>query len=32
VGVKIVGEIMPDENNRVTLADETDELASRWRV
>jgi choline dehydrogenase-like flavoprotein len=26
VGVKIVGEIMPDENNRVTLADETDDL------
>jgi hypothetical protein len=26
VGVKIVGEIMPDENNCVTLADETDEI------
>ena len=25
VGVKMVGEAMPDENNRVTLADETDQ-------
>ena len=27
VGVKMVGEAMPDENNRVTLADETDHTA-----
>ena len=26
VGLKIVGEVMPDENNRVALAEETDEL------
>src|SRR5579883_2416623 len=29
VGLKIVGEVMPDEDNRVTLSDETDEYGLR---
>ena len=29
VGLKMVGEMLPDEHNRVTLADETDQYGLR---
>jgi hypothetical protein len=31
-GLKLVGEVLPDERNRVTLAEESDELGSRSRA
>ncbi len=32
VGLKIVGEMLPEERNRVTLADETDEYGLHGRA